>query len=296
MKAPSKLPTFFMETRGCSARSGTNGKENRSGGSRPNLAGGSLRSTPPAASKRLTHPGKSIAFWGVLLASGCSADRKLELLKASEACFVPIAARTTQRRPSKNVEERVPWVSDWVAGSLALGEFKISADFPTVLASVQYNALRVGADAVLIKKLVWWDIRAWNDPKTVYHTTTIQPTDADRKTYEEQLKSYEQAKQAGKKASRPEPPKATQKTEAQSVPGQWETHGGASLEALYLQTSHPVDEESWPMQMHGPVKKEAKAPSEIQHRLSVPMLEQAGVRSNRSDHKELPQKVPRGHP
>ena len=103
----------------------------------------------------LTYPGKSIAFWGVLLASGCSADLKLELLKAREACFVPIAARTTQKRPSKNVEERVPWVSDWVAGNLALGEFKMSADFPTVLASVQYNALRVGADAVLIKQLVW---------------------------------------------------------------------------------------------------------------------------------------------
>jgi hypothetical protein len=285
-----------METRGCSARSGTNGPENRAGVRRASLPGGGIRSKPPAARWRLTHLGKSIAFWGVLLASGCSADRKLELLKASEACFVPIAARTTQRRPSKNVEERVPWVSDWVAGSLVLGEFKISADFPTILASVQYNALRVGADAVLIKKLVWWDIRAWNDPKTVYHTTTIQPTDEDRKTYEKQLKSYEQAKQAGKKASRPEPPKATQKTELQSVPGQWETHGGASLEALYLQTSHPVEEEFGPMRTHAPVNKEAKAATEIRDRLSVPILEQAGVRINRTDHKELPQKVPRGHP
>ncbi len=296
MKAPSNLPTLLMEARGCSARNVTNGTENRAGDSRANLAGGCLRSTPPAARWRLTHPGKSIAFWGVLLASGCSADRKLELLKASEVCFVPIAARTTQRRTSENVEERVPWVSDWVAGSLALGEFKISADFPTVLASVQYNALRVGADAVLIKKLEWWDIRAWNDPKTVYHTTTIQPTDADRKTYEEQLKSYEQAKQAGKKASRPEPPKATQKTELQSVPGQWETHGGASLEALYLQTSRPVDEEFGPMRTHAPVKKKVKAASEIRNRLSVPILEQAAIRINRTHHKELSQKVPRGHP
>jgi hypothetical protein len=246
--------------------------------------------------RRLTHLGKSIAFWGVLLASGCSADRKREVLKASEACFIPIAARTTQRRPSKTVEERVPWVSDWIAGSLALGELKISADFPTVLSAVQYNALRVGADAVLIKKLVWWDIRAWSDPKTVYQTTTIQPTDADRKTYEEQLKSYEQAKQAGKKASRPEPPKATHKTELRSVPGQWETHGAASLEALYLQTSHPVDEEFGPMRTHAPVKKEVKAASEIRDRLSVPILEQAGIRINRTDHKKRSQKVPRGQP
>jgi hypothetical protein len=296
MKAPSNLPTFLMEARGCWTRSGTNGTENRAGGSRANLTGGCPQSTPPAARLRLTHLGKSIAFCGVLLASGCSADRKLEVLKASEACFIPIAARTTQRRLSKTVEERVPWVSDWVAGSLVLGEFKMSADFPTILASVQYNALRVGADAVLIKKLVWWDIRAWNDPKTVYHTTTIQPTDEDRKTYEERLKSYEQAKQAGKKASRPEPPKATHKTELQSVPGQWETHGAASLEALYLQTSHPVDEAFGPMRTHAPVKKEVKAASEIRDRLSVPMLEQAGIRINRTDHKKPSQKVPRGQP
>jgi hypothetical protein len=285
-----------METRGCSARSVMHGIENRAGGMRANMAGGCPRSTPPAECRRLKLPGKSIVFLGVLLASGCSADRELELLKASEACFVPIAARTTQRRPSKNVEERVPWVSDWVSGSHTLGAFKISADLPTVLAAVQYNALRVGADAVLIKKLECWDIRVWNDPKTISHTTTIQPTDADRKTYQEQLKSYEQAKHAGKKASRPEPPKATQKTELQSVPGQWETHGGASLEALYLQTPHPVEKEFEPIRMHAPAKKEVKAASEIRDRLAVPILEQAGVRINRTEHKKLSQKVPRGAP
>jgi hypothetical protein len=108
-----------------------------------------------------------------------------------------------------------------------LGTFSISADFQLILQALQYNAHRVGADAVVVHKLQWWDIRNWADPRTVTKTETIQPTEQEKKEYREKLKEYEAAKQQGKSVKKPTEPTQTRREEEVFVPGHWQVQGNA---------------------------------------------------------------------
>jgi hypothetical protein len=157
------------------------------------------------------------------------------LLKASETCYTPIRERKTPWGTSTGPSQPVPVLEQMPLGSRVLGTFSISADFRLILEALQYNAHRVGADAVVVHKLQWWDIRNWAAPTTVTKTERIQPTEQDKKEYREKLKEYEEAKQQGKPAKKPCEPTETRREEQVFVPGHWQVQGNASLEASFIE-------------------------------------------------------------
>jgi hypothetical protein len=157
------------------------------------------------------------------------------MLKASESCYTPIRGRKTSWGSGAGPSPQVPVLEQMPPGSRVLGTFSISADFRLILEALQYNAHRVGADAVVVRKLQWWDIRNWADPQTVTKTETIQPTEQEKKAYREKLKEYEEARQQGKPAIKPCEPTQTRREEKVFVPGHWQVQGNASLEAFFVE-------------------------------------------------------------
>jgi hypothetical protein len=121
-----------------------------------------------------------------------------------------------------------------------LGTFKISADFQLILSALQYNAHRVGADAVVVHQLHWWDIRNWAEPKNVTKSETIEPSEQEKKDYQEKLKQYEEARKQGKSAEKPCAPKASRREEEVFIPGHWDVSGNASLEASFIERLSPT--------------------------------------------------------
>lgn len=190
--------------------------------------------------RRGCHDG--IRLIAALLVSGgitsCSLWQGLDparMLKASESCYTPLRERITPWGAPAGPSPPVPLLSQMPSGSRVLGTFSISADFQLILQALQYNAHRVGADAVVVHKLQWWDIRNWADPRTVTKTETIQPTEQEKKEYREKLKEYEAAKQQGKSVKKPTEPTQTRREEEVFVPGHWQVQGNASLEASFIE-------------------------------------------------------------
>jgi hypothetical protein len=162
-----------------------------------------------------------------------------KLLRASEDCYTPLRERRSPTVASDGGSGEVPLVNRMPPGSRVLGTFKISADFQLILRALQYNARRVGADAVVVHSLQWWDIRNWEAAKTVDRTETIQPTEEEKKAYREKLKQFEEARQQGKPVERPSAPTVSHKHEQVFVPGFWEVSGNASLEASFVERNAP---------------------------------------------------------
>jgi hypothetical protein len=158
------------------------------------------------------------------------------MLRASESCYAALRERQTPRvDPSGAAFSSVPLLSRTPPGSRVLGTFKISADFKLILSALQHNARRVGADAVVVHRLQWWDIRNWAEPKNVTRTETVQPTEQEKKDFQEKLKQYEEAKKQGKAVEKPCAPKASRTEEQVFIPGHWNVAGNASLEASFIE-------------------------------------------------------------
>jgi hypothetical protein len=175
-----------------------------------------------------------LALW----LSACTAFQSESLgslLKSSESCYTPILARSTPAGPVDGRTSQVPLLHKTPPGSGVLGSFKINADFGLILEALQYNARRVGADAVVIQKLTWWDINHWEDPKTFTRTKVVPVSDSEKEEYEQKLKEYEAKKSEGKPARKPCRPKDSRSEETVSMSGHWNVSGGAYLEALMVE-------------------------------------------------------------
>lgn len=190
-----------------------------------------------------THKVPAVVLAGlpVLLAvwlSACASfqsDARGSLLKSSESCYTPILTRSTPADPVEGPASQVPLLHKTPPESRVLGSFKINADFGLILEALQHNARRVGADAVVIQKLTWWDINHWENPKTVTRTKVVPVSDSEKKEYEQKLKKYEAKRSEGKPARKPCRPEDSRSEETVSIPGHWNVSGGASLEALMVE-------------------------------------------------------------
>ncbi len=218
-----------------------------------------------------------------LLLSACTPDASILPLKSSESCYTPVSPRQKPPLPRKDAGSPVPLLDSPPPGSRVLGRFEINADFGTVLRALQYNAHRVGADAVVIEKIHWWDVKAWIEPRSVYHTTITEPTDSQKADYQERLKAYEQAKKEGKSATRPDPPRATRETESKLLPGRWDTSSGAFVAALFLETTHAVIETYRRESRWIQTKRPGHHTSMPQGNLSISILDQASPEGNASN-------------
>lgn len=184
----------------------------------------------------------AVALWQSVWLGSCAqweGDSRLKLLRASEDCYTPLRERRSPRVAWDGGFSEVPLLNRMPPGSRVLGTYKISADFQLILQALQHNARRVGADAVVVHSLQWWDIRNYEAAKTVDRTETIQPTEEEKKEYREKLKQFEEARQKGKPAERPTAPTASHKHAQVFVPGYWEVSGNASLEASLVEWTAP---------------------------------------------------------
>jgi hypothetical protein len=174
----------------------------------------------------------------MVMLSACSLVEPDDLgsrLRCSESCYTPLRSRASPLvHPTKKGGE-VPLVDDVPRGSLILGTFNISADFGFVLAALQHNARKVGADAVVIQKLTWWDINHWEESRQFVRTTRIPVSDAQKEEYQNNLKDYQSKRRQGKAAERPSEPTDSFKEETVSFPGRWSVNGGSSVEAVMLE-------------------------------------------------------------
>lgn len=224
--------------------------------------------------------------------SACSTGPDLERLKSSESCYTPFTERAHPKPSGWPLKEKVPWIETEPPGSRRLGDFKISADFATVLRAVEYNAKRVGADAVLINKINWWDLKDWAEPRTVRHTKTTPPTENEWKEYEKQRQAYERSRAEGKKTSPPERPKDTKETFDEDLPGRWTVQGSAYLEAIFLETPSPVKERFRVTQQTTVPPVPRKSSGENRGKLSQSILDQAGPRNKNSPFSPPPKPKP----
>ena len=156
-------------------------------------------------------------------------------LRSSESCYAPLRPRIRPLESPIPEGTEVPLLDKVPQGSRILGTFKISSDFAFVLKALQYNARRVGADALVIQKLTWWDIKHWEEPRKVVQTTRIPVSDSEKQEYQNKLKEYEAMRREGKPAERPEQPKESVKEETVSYPGHWSVNGGSTAEAVMLE-------------------------------------------------------------
>ena len=225
--------------------------------------------------------------------SACTSNSGSRLLMSgdsSESCYSQISTRKIPKVSSMKVGTQVPFLDKAPAGSRVLGEFSINADFATILKALQYNAHRVGADAVVIKKLSWWDIKSWAEPETVHSTKTISPTDDEKKEYKKQLQLHREGK-----AKRPEPPQDKHETSEQFIPGHWKVQGGARLEALFLETPHPVYEKFTTDQTRDLVERQTQDSREKQSPLAISILDQAQPQGDKPSSTYMPKRIgPKG--
>lgn len=222
----------------------------------------------------------------------CSMNPDFARLQSSESCYTPFATRTHPKLSGSGFKAKVPWVETEPPGSRRLGDFKISADFATVLRAVEYNAKRVGADAVLITKINWWDIKTWAEPRTIRHTKTTPPTEDEWKEYEKQRQAYERAKAEGKKTKPPERPKDAKETFDEDYPGRWNIQGSAYLEALFLETPNSVKERFRVTQQTTVLPITPKSSDEKRGKLSQSIFDQAGPQNKNSPFNPQPKPKP----
>lgn len=222
--------------------------------------------------------------------SSCAGDSESQRLMSSKYCYTQISTRNIPRVSSIKARTQVPLLENAPAGSRLLGRFSINADFATILTTLQYNAHRVGADAVVIKKLTWWDIKAWEEPRTEHSTKIISPTDDEKAEFKKQLQLYKEGK-----AKRPEPPQDKRETSEQFIPGHWKIQGGAYLEALFLETPHPVYEKLPQDQTRDLVEKQTKDFRGKQSPLSISILDQAHPEGDKPSSTYMPKRIgPKG--
>ena len=186
-----------------------------------------------------TCPHSQLLWLAAFLFFSCASSPKDNLsaiLRSSESCYTPIHVRTTPIDQALNAISEVPVLNTPPPRGRVLGTFKITGNHLVILKALQYNAHRVGADAIVIEKINWWDINNWEGPKTVNRTKSTPPSETEKDEYKENLKKYEEAKKQGKAAEKPAPPKYSTSDETIAVPGHWQVSGGAYLEAIFIET------------------------------------------------------------
>ncbi len=172
---------------------------------------------------------------GVCLA-GC-AQWSSSSVKDTEYCFVPVGNKTYPCR-SWATGERVPVMEAVPKGYRVIGHFRAyAADSSKFLMdAMDYNAKRVGADAIVVQNLTRNPDRHFVAEYVAEKKEVVSPSEADRKAYRERLQEFEFKKVRGIFSSPPERPQTHERVvSSERVPAHWAIRSErASVEAVFV--------------------------------------------------------------